>query len=176
MTTAPFPANLDDKLTTIAHSERLMRAEVLVKNYTLASAALSLVPLPLVDLLALMALEVKMVHDLCKHYDVSFKANLVRALLSSVLFGLTGGLLTKGLYSLARAVPVLGTLGGAGGFAVSCASVTYAAGTVFIKHFEANGTLLTIDSEWFKKMFKSELDKDPAESVIDATTVATAAG
>lgn len=41
--------------------------------------------------------------------------------------------------------------------ALSSASVTYALGSVFIKHFEANGTLLSMDSEWFKKMFHNEL-------------------
>lgn len=176
MTTTPVPAPLDDCLTTVAHAERLARAQVLVKNYTLASAALVLVPLPLVDQLALMALEVKMVHDLAKHYDVPFKPNVVRALLASLLSGLTGGLLTRSLYSLARAVPVLGTLGGAGGFALSSASVTYAVGTVFIKHFEDNGTLLTIDSEWFKRLFKHELNKGVDEPPVDTTTVAAAAG
>lgn len=175
MTTSPVPAPLDDKLTTIAHAERLARAQVLVKNYTLGSAAVVLVPLPLVDELALMALQVKMVHDLSKHYDVPFKPNVARALIASLLSGLTGGLLAKGLYSLARAVPVLGTLGGAGGFALSSASVTYAVGTVFIKHFEANGTLLNIDSEWFKKMFKQELNQAHEEPTVDTTTVPAAA-
>ena len=172
MTTAPVPAPLDDKLTTVACAERLSRAEVLVKNYTLASAALALVPLPLVDQLALMALEVKMVHDLARHYDVPFKANVVRALIASLLSGLTGGLLANGLYSLARVVPVLGTLAGAGGVALSFASVTYAVGTVFIKHFEANGTLLTVDTEWFKTMFHKELNQKVDEIPVDATVAA----
>lgn len=62
-----------------------------------------------------MALEVKMVRDLANHYDVSFDANVVIALFSALLSGLTGGLLAKGFASLAKVVPLLGTLGGGGG-------------------------------------------------------------
>jgi uncharacterized protein (DUF697 family) len=181
MTMTPDPS-LDDSLKTVAQAERLARAQVLVKNYTLASAAIALVPLPFVDEVALMALQVKMVHDLSRHYDVSFKANVVRSLISALLSGLTGGLLAKGLYSLAKAVPVLGTLGGGGGLALSSASVTYAVGSVFIKHFEANGTLLNVDSEWFKKMFHKELKKkassegvEPAQSTVEAEPVPASA-
>jgi uncharacterized protein (DUF697 family) len=111
----------------------------------------------------LMGFQVKMVHDLARRYDVPFKPNAVRALIAALLSGLTGGILTSGLYRLARAVPVFRALG-AGGFAVSSASVTYAVGSVFIKHFEDNGTLLNVDAEWFKKMFKHELSKQAADS------------
>jgi uncharacterized protein (DUF697 family) len=169
MTATGSPGTSDESLIRIAHAERLARARVLVKNYTLGSAALALLPLPLVDQVALMALEIKMVHDLAKHYDVPFKSTVVRSLISALLSGLTSGLLVKALQSLARAVPVLGTLGGGGGIAVSSASVTYAVGSVFIKHFEANGTLLTVDSEWLKRMFHQELNQDqPGEAEADA--------
>ena len=68
MTTTPSPDSLDEKLTAIAHAERLARAQVLVKNYTLGAASLALLPFPIVDQLFLIGLEVKMVHDLCRHY------------------------------------------------------------------------------------------------------------
>jgi hypothetical protein len=55
MTSTAVPDSLDEKLLTIARAERLVRAEVLVKNYTIGSAALALVPLPIVDQVALVA-------------------------------------------------------------------------------------------------------------------------
>jgi uncharacterized protein (DUF697 family) len=64
------------------------------------------------------------------------------------------------LQSLAKTVPLLGTLGGGGGMALSFATVTYAVGSVFIKHFEADGTLLTIDFDWFKQMFDQALKSE----------------
>lgn len=160
MTDAASPAPLEHSLTLVAKAERLARAKVLVKNYTLGSAALALVPFPLVDQVALMGLEVKLVHDLAQLYDVSFRANMVRSLMSALLSGFTSGLLTRSLQSLAKTVPLLGTLGGGGGMALSFATVTYAVGSVFIKHFEADGTLLTIDFDWFKQMFDQALKSE----------------
>lgn len=180
MTSTAVPESLDEKLLTIARAERLVRAEVLVKNYTIGSAALALVPLPIVDQVALVALEIKMIHDLAGHYDVPFNDNIVTAILSSLLSGLTGGLLARGLSSIAKAVPVLGTLGGGGGIAVSSASVTFALGSVFIQHFEANGTLLNVDVEWLKTMMNKALKKEasteseePSKEDLTTTEAAT---
>ncbi|MFN9646413.1 MAG: YcjF family protein [Cyanobacteriota bacterium] len=159
MTTIPESDSLEEKLTAIAHAERLARAQVLVKNYTLGAASLALLPFPIVDQLLLVGLGVKMVHDLCRHYDVAFKANLARAIIASLLSGLTGGVLAGGISSLSRTVPVLGTLY-AGRIAISSASITFALGTVFINHFESNGTLLKVDPEWFKEVFHHTLRKN----------------
>ena len=94
--------------------------------------------------------------------SLPFKSNIVRTLIGSLLSGLTGGLMSQGLYSISKAVPILGTLG-AGSFAVSSATVTYALGFVFIKHFEADGTLLNIDSAWFTKLFHQALNRDASQ-------------
>ena len=166
MTTTPSPDSLDEKLTAIAHAERLARAQVLVKNYTLGAASLALLPFPIVDQLFLIGLEVKMVHDLCRHYDVAFKSNVARAIIGSLLSGLTGGVLAGGISILSRSVPVLGTLY-AGRIAISSASITFALGTVFINHFEANGTLLKVDSEWFKEVFHYTLRKSESTEQSD---------
>jgi hypothetical protein len=48
----------------------------------------------------------------------------------------------------------------AGRIAISSASITFALGTVFINHFEANGTLLKVDSELFKEVFHYTLRKN----------------
>jgi uncharacterized protein (DUF697 family) len=87
--------------------------------------------------------------------------------------------MAQGLYAISRAVPILGTLS-AGSFAVSSASVTYALGTVFIKHFEADGTLLNIDPTWLTKMFHQALNRDesqdsPAQPPNDETASVAAA-
>jgi uncharacterized protein (DUF697 family) len=164
MSTPEPETSLEDKLTATARAERLARAHSLAQNYVLASAGIALVPLPLVDLVGLMALQVKLVHGLAKHYDVPFKENIARSLLASLLSGASSTLLFRGLASLAKAVPVLGTLAGGGGIAVSSASVTYAVGEVFIQHFESGGTLLNFDADKLKGLFRRKLKTAPAEA------------
>ncbi|MFM8277726.1 MAG: YcjF family protein [Cyanobium sp.] len=167
MTSTPISAgpaidSIEDKLLALACSERLAKASILVKNYTLASAAIALVPLPLLDQIVLISLQLKMIHELAKIYDIPFQPNIASAIVSSLLSGVTGGLMAKALQSLAKSVPVLATLG-SGSIAISSASVTFALGSVFIKHFEDNGTFININLEWMKSMFHQQLTSSEAD-------------
>jgi len=164
MATPDSAVSLDGKLTAATRAERLASAHTLARHYVLAAAGTALIPVPLADLGALMALQVKLVHSLAKHYDVPFKDNAARSLLASLLSGASSTLLARGLASLAKAVPGLGTLAGTGGIAVSSASVTYAVGEVFIQHFESGGTLLNFDADKLKGLFTRKLKDAPVET------------
>ncbi|MDD5033381.1 MAG: YcjF family protein [Methylococcaceae bacterium] len=159
METNDTTTDLEEKLSVCVRAEREARAQTLIKNYVLTSAGVALVPFPLVDLAGIMALQIKLVHGLAKHYDVPFKENLVKSLLTSLLSGATSVVGFLGLASLAKSVPVLGTLGGMGGVAITAGSVTYAVGQVFARHFESGGTLLDFDPQKMKSLFKRELKK-----------------
>ena len=161
MATPDSEISLEDKLTAAARAERLARAHSLVQNYVLASAGIALVPVPLLDLAGITAVQVKLVHGLAKHYDVPFKENIAKSLVAALLSGASSVLLVKGLVSLAKAIPVLGTLA-SGSIAISGASVTYAVGEVFIRHFESGGTLLDFDPKQVKGLFQRLLKKDKA--------------
>jgi len=161
MATPDSEISLEDKLTAAARAERLARAHSLVQNYVLASAGIALVPVPLLDLAGITAVQVKLVHGLAKHYDVPFKENIAKSLVAALLSGASSVLLVKGLASLAKAIPVLGTLA-SGSIAISGASVTYAVGEVFIRHFESGGTLLDFDPKQVKGLFQRLLKKDKA--------------
>lgn len=150
---AGLPPETDDLLA----SERLTAANSLIKNYVIAATGLGLVPIPMVDLGALMALQIKLVHGLAKHYEVPFKENIVKSLITSLVSG--GGAIigVMGLSSLAKLVPVLGTLGGGASVAISGGAVTYAVGQIFAKHFESGGTLLNFDPSKVREMFKRKV-------------------
>jgi uncharacterized protein (DUF697 family) len=64
-----------------------------------------------------------------------------------------------GFSSLAKIIPVLGTLGGTGGMAITAGAVTYAVGQVFINHFESGGTLSDMEPETMRPLFKKEVNK-----------------
>ena len=168
-------ASFEEKLTAAARAERLVRARSLTKNYILASAGIGLVPLPLADLAGVMALQVKLVHGLAKVYEVPFKENITKSLLASLLSGASSVIGVMGLASLAKTIPVLGTLAGGGGVAVTAASVTFATGEVFTRHFESGGTLLDFDPHKMKALFKRELKNGKAAAEAHDSASATAA-
>lgn len=160
--------SLEDKLTEIARAERLARAHHLVQNHVLAATGIGLVPVPLADVVGVMALQIKLVHGLALHYGVPFKEHIARSLVAALLSGASSALLVRGLASLAKAVPVLGSLAGGAAVAVSSASVTYAVGAVFIQHFESGGTLLDFDPQQAKGLFKSRLQDGPPPATPEA--------
>lgn len=168
-------ASFEEKLTAAARAERLVRARSLTKNYILASAGIGLIPLPLADLAGVMALQVKLVHGLAKVYEVPFKENVTKSLLASLLSGASSVIGVMGLASLAKTIPVLGTLAGGGGVAVTAASVTFATGEVFTRHFESGGTLLDFDPHKMKALFKRELKNGKAAAEAHDSASATAA-
>ena len=159
----------EETLSRSVGAERLASARSLVKNYVLAAAGIGLLPVPLLDLAGIMALQIKLVHGLALHYGVPFKNSVAQSLVASLLSGPSSFLLAKGLASLAKAVPVLGTLGGGGAVAVTSASVTYAVGEVFVMHFESGGSLLDIDRVKAKALFKRKLASGQTEAVAPAT-------
>ena len=108
-------------------------------------------------------------------YEVPFKENITKSLLASLLSGASSVIGVMGLASLAKTIPVLGTLAGGGGVAVTAASVTFATGEVFTRHFESGGTLLDFDPHKMKALFKRELKNGKAAAEAHDSAPATAA-
>ena len=161
---AAGPAAEPILVSDVVRSDRALLARDAVKNHVIVATSVSLIPLPLVDLAAVMGLQVKLMHSLCKVYDVPFKEKLVRSLLTSLASGAGALVAMASLSSLAKAIPALGTLAGSAGMSATAAALTYATGQVFIQHFERGGTLLDFDPVKFKELFKAKV-KEGAEVV-----------
>jgi uncharacterized protein (DUF697 family) len=156
-------------VSDVVRSDRLLLANDIVKNHIIAATGVSLIPVPLADLAAVMGLQVKMAYSLSKLYGVPFKEKLVRSLLTSLVSGASASLAMSGLASLAKAVPGLGSIAGAAGVSATSAAVTYATGKVLTRHLELGGTLDNFDPVKFKEMFKAKV-KEGAEVVKSFTS------
>ena len=146
--------------------------EKTVKYHTWASAAMGIVPLPLVDVVGVTAIQLNMLRKLSKYYSIPFSKNVVKNVLGSLL----GAVVPTGaglpLASAAKAVPVIGTAAGVVTLPILAAASTYAVAKVFIQHFASGGTFLTFDPEkvkdYYAAMFKegqhvaSDLKAEPA--------------
>ena len=135
-------------------SENYENAQKVVNKYSMGAAGLSIVTLPGLELGLLGALQLKMVHSLTKRYGQKFSANAVRGIIGS-LAGMVAvsHLKSSTLARFLRAVPVVGFIGS---YSVTIynAALTYAIGKVFIHHFEAGGTVLTLNAKKIKGVFE----------------------
>lgn len=144
---------------TVVETDKLAEAKRITKNRVIASVGLGLVPMPIVDVVGLSAIQLEMVARLAKLYEVPFRKNLGKSLIASLLGGVLPISMTPGIFSLLKAVPVIGWTAGAMTVSVLGGAATYAIGKVFIQHFEAGGTLLDFDPEAMKDYFAQQFEE-----------------
>lgn len=133
-----------------------------IKIYTGWSAGASLIPAPLVDLAAVTGVQIKMVHELSKAYDIPFSRNAVKTIIASLLGSALPATLARGMSSLIKAIPGVGSILGSLSAPVFTTASTYAVGKVFVKHFEMGGNLLDFDTEAMRGYFKEEFESSAA--------------
>jgi uncharacterized protein (DUF697 family) len=120
----------------------------IIRKYTYLSASTALVPIPVIDFLAITTFEIKMIHELCREYQVKFSKERTAAVIGSLVGGLHAVLLTC---SLLKSIPLIGMAVTSAG-AVSGA-ITYAVGIVFVKHFDLGGSLFDFNPASYRKKF-----------------------
>ncbi len=130
-------------------------AMCILRKYVLISAgAGAVVTAPVLDVTVLAGVHVAMIKEITEHYGISFSEDEARAIIAAVAASLVPGSLGS-LFGrrLLRALPFASPLvavvlwGGASGV------VSYLLGTLFIRHYEAGGTLATFDVEHLHAIF-----------------------
>ncbi len=139
-------------------SEREEAAKKIVKKYSLVSAGAGLIPLALVDLAAITGVQVKMIADLAKNYDIPFKKDVGKSALAGLVGGGVGTSLGTGtIPSLVKAVPVVGPIASWTVMPAFGGASTYAVGKVFTQHFESGGTFLNFNPDEVREHYEKEL-------------------
>lgn len=127
----------------------------IIKTHMMLSMGAGLVPLPLLDVVAVTAIQVDMIKQLSSHFDIPFNEQAGKSWISAI----GGSILARIGASSLKAIPIVGSfLGGVTMSALSGAS-TYAIGNVFKEHFKNGGNLSDIDVDKAKEFFKEKFDE-----------------
>ncbi|MCB9744988.1 MAG: DUF697 domain-containing protein [Alphaproteobacteria bacterium] len=167
-TTQDAPTSDNDDVSVAPSSEG---ANNIVLRHVLFAAGVGLVPLPLADLAALVAANLKMLRDLAKHYGVEFREEMAKSAIASLLAAAGVPALVMPAVSLIKLIPGAGSLVGGLTVPALAGGLTYATGRVFIRHFESGGTFLDFNADRFKSMFKKEM-KEGQEKAKEAAAAA----
>lgn len=154
-------------------SERIEKANGIVRRYSYWSAGFGLIPLPIVDMAAITGTQIKMVRALSTLYGREFSEDLVRASIGALVGAALPVAVGAGTISALKTVPVLGQIAGTIVLPALALASTVAVGRVFVQHFEAGGTLLDFDPQKMRAYFETEFNKAKAGS--DAEMAAAAA-
>lgn len=134
--------------------KRIDKAQTAVKNYTMGAVAVGLVPVPVADMVALSAIQMKMVHAIAAVYEIPFSKNVAKSTIGSMLGSSIAVTLAMPVASFIKVIPVIGQSSGALSTSLIGAASTYAIGKIFVEHFESGGTFLDFDEEKAKNHFK----------------------
>lgn len=151
----------------MSDDEIRLKAEKVVSQYTKGTAVVGLLPLPLIDTVAVAAAQIAMLRGIAKAYGVAFSENAARMVISALLGSVVPLSLRSVLVSLFKGNPLLATVTGSVAMAVFSGSATYAMGKVFILHFESGGTLLDFDADKMRDYYQQQLKtaKDKIKTV-----------
>ena len=124
------------------------------------SMGAGLIPVPLVDLVAVSSVQVKMLAEISKIYDVAFQESRGKALIASLIGSIAPSTISFGAIGcLIKAIPLVGALAGAPTMALFCGASTWALAKVFVQHFESGGTFLNFNPEQVKDYFKAQYEE-----------------
>lgn len=132
------------------------KAEVdtVLKHHVLGAIGVGLLPLPVLDYVALTGIQLNLLRKLAQMYNVPFFKDTVKNIISPLVGAAMPGAVGIPLAaSLIKFIPALGTTIGVLAMPVSCGASTYAIGKVFIQHFASGGTFLTFDPEKVKAYY-----------------------
>lgn len=133
-----------------AHPQRL------ILTYVAVSMGFGLIPIPLLDIAAVTAVQMEMLRQLSKKYGADWSDVSGRYFITSQA-GVTLARLAAGAI---KTIPGVGTVIGAAAQAVLSGASTFAIGQVFLKHFgEKKGSFEDFDPKAYKKYYKEQFKK-----------------
>lgn len=150
----------------VSANERDEFATKLVYRFAIWSGVAGLVPVPVVDVIAVGGLQLQMLRRLSQVYKVPFSENRGKALIASLAGAIIPTTSSMGAGSALKAIPFLGWAVAGFVMPVLSAGATYAIGKAFIQHFASGGTLLDFNPPDYREFIKAHREmwdsKSPA--------------
>ena len=143
---------------SLTNSERSQEARDIVKKYAYYCSGVGALPVPFADVLTVNALQYTMIKKIAACYNIQFKEQRVKSLISSLLSGVVSASIIYG--PVTNALTLISGLGILFRLGVSLSvsgSVTLALGKLFIDHFERGGTFLDLNISESRMLLKQEI-------------------
>jgi uncharacterized protein (DUF697 family) len=146
-------ADKKKKKTTVENADEI------IYNHLWFSAIPGFIPVPLLDIVAISAVQLDLVKQLCHFYKEDYDEQRGKA----IVMALTGSAMSRITGYSARAVlktvPIIGWVLGGAAMSLFAASSTYAIGQVFKEHLDTGGTLHNLNPEAFRQFYMQQLEK-----------------
>lgn len=132
-----------------------VRAQGIIKGHMIGAMSVGMIPIPIIDGIALTDIQWNLICKLADHYGVPIQGAYKTMLISAI--GGSLPVLLAGLgCSVLKLIPGFGQVAGTAALANLGAAFTYATGKVFMEHFESGGTMGNFRAKAFRQQFRLE--------------------
>lgn len=131
------------------------KSDSIIQNHMIWSMGAGLIPVPIADFFAVSAIQLDMIRQLAKVYDIDFSEQAGKASITALT---SSGLARLGARAV-KFIPGVGTILGGITMSVLSGASSYALGQVFRKHFESGGTFLDFEPSRVKKFYNEQFEK-----------------
>jgi uncharacterized protein (DUF697 family) len=130
-------------------------ADRIIKDHILWSIGAGLVPLPVLDIVAVTAIQLDMLKQLSALYKVPFTESEGKAWVTA----LAGNMVARIGANALKLIPGFGSIIGGVSMSIIGGASTFAMGQVAIGHFERGGTFADIDMGRARQAYDEELER-----------------
>jgi uncharacterized protein (DUF697 family) len=141
-------------------TEQERQGEAIIGRYVMWSVGSGFIPIPLMDIAAVTAVQIRMLSKEAALFGVPFSEARAKGMISALLGSVVPSTLAYGsIGSIVKAIPLVGFVAGAITLPAFYGASTYAVGKVFLQHFASGGNLLDFDPEKSKAYFQEKLEE-----------------
>jgi uncharacterized protein (DUF697 family) len=156
-------------------SDTQTASEQVIRQHIIWSLGAGLVPVPIADFVAVTAIQLDLIKQLCTLHGVTYEEGTGKIWVGA----LTGGALARIGASALKAIPGIGTVLGGLSMSIASGASTYAVGQVVKAHLAAGGSMSNLDVEQARRKYQDEYEtgkkvakeasasKDEAKSVFE---------
>jgi len=145
--------------------QALEKAQPIIKRHVLFSMGAGFIPIPVVDIAAVTAIQLDMLRQLCKLYDQDYQDSSGKAFVGAIAGTTLSRIAAHNVGSIFKSIPVIGSLLGSVTVSAFAGATTYAIGQVVAQHFASGGSISEFDQEELRKFYEEQLTK--GKSVIN---------
>lgn len=131
------------------------KATDIIRKHILISMGAGAIPVPIIDIGVVTVVQLEMLKQLCKLYDVNYEEKAGKSIITAIL----GNALVRIGASMVKLIPLYGSLVGSFSMGVISGASTYALGQVFVNQLETGSDLFSFDIGKAKKMYDKEFEQ-----------------
>ncbi len=132
-------------------------SDAIIERHVYWAVGAGLIPLPVVDIAAVTAIQVDMLKQVCTFYKIDYSEESGKTWITALVTSTMSSFLARLGASAVKAIPLVGTILGTTSMAIISGATTWALGKAFANHFENGGTFSNMDKEKVKEIYEEQV-------------------